>query len=170
MKKKLNKTKVSKSWIKGVRDSLKKSPPSGWSIIDGINGPGVQLLPIDCTYQNHNKSEKTLELTGSYKIVFELFRLNTSGKIKISARVAGIAGEPLFHEFNGVARALDSPKPKGTKKINSQSVAAWPAELQRECFSADNHDGIAHWIRDFLCDPPADFVLFIALARNLLMK
>jgi hypothetical protein len=170
MKNKTNETKVSKSWIKGVRDSLKQSPPSGWRIIDGINGHGVQLLPIDCTYQNHNKSGKPLDLTGSYKIVFELFRLNTSGNIKISARVASIEGEPLFHELNGIARALGCPKPKDTKKLNSQSVAAWPADSQRDSFSSDDHDGITEWVRNFLCDPPADFVLFVAFARNLLMK
>jgi hypothetical protein len=170
MKNRTNKTKASKSWIKGVRDSLKQSPPTGWSIIDGINGPGVQLLPIDCTYQKHNKSGKTLDLTGSYKIVFELFRLNTSGNIKISARVASIEGEPLFHELNGIARALGCPKPKGTKKLTSQSVAAWPSDPQRKSFSTDDHEGISNWVREFLCKSPADFVLFVAMARNLLMK
>ena len=156
------------SWIAGVRANLSQKPPSGWVVLDSITGRGVQLLPADETYLNRNRSGMDLKLVGEYKIVFEFFRLDKEGRVKISARVAGIEGHPLFHEFLGIARALGCPKPKGTAKKNTQSVAAWPAEDDRKKFDAANHKGMADWVRRFLSNPPPDFALFVAAAKNVL--
>lgn len=126
------------------------------------------MLPNDCAHINRNESGVDYNLVGKFRIVFEFFRLESSGKVKISARVAGIEGQPLFHEFNGIARGLGCPEPRDTKKKTSQSVAAWPAEKERKSFKKDDHSGMAKWVRGFLCQPPADFTLFVAHSRNLL--
>lgn len=128
------------------------------------------MLPTDCSYIHHNKSGKSCELVGEFRVVFEFFRLDRSGKVKISARVAGIKGQPLFHDFYGIARGVGCPEPKKTKKKNSQSVASWPTEKKRIKFEENDHSGMANWVRSFLCQPPADFTLFVALSRNLLSK
>jgi hypothetical protein len=156
------------SWVNGVRANLRENPPSGWAVLESITGRGVQLLPADRVFLEHNQSGRTLELVGEYKLVFEFFRLDQDEKVKISARVAGIEGHPLFHEFWGVARALGCPKPKGTTKKITQSVAAWPASEERSSFPAKSHQNMADWVSKFLQNPPADFVLFVAAARNLL--
>jgi len=156
------------SWIKGIRLDLSTKEPVGWIVLTGIEGRGIQLLPFGCVYLNHNSTDEDLHLVGKYKIVFEFFRLDNSRKVKISARVAGIEGDPLFHEFWGIARGLGCPKPKSTKKRNTQSVAAWPKFEERQIFDKADHVGMADWIRHFLCNPPADFTLFLAAVRNLL--
>jgi hypothetical protein len=162
--------KKSKSWIKGVHQNLLENPPEGWSIIEGIKGAGVQMLPIDCAHLHFNQTGQVYDLVGKFRIVFEFFRLDSSGNVKISARVAGIEGQPIYHEFNGIARGVGCPEPRDTKKKTSQSVAAWPAEKERTSFKKDDHSGMAEWVRAFLSEPPADFTLFVALSRNLLAK
>ena len=159
---------IKSNWVKQVRQRLNSIPPTGWVILEGVEGRGIQLLLLDCVYINHNATGKDLDLVGKYKIVFEFFRLDNSGKVKISARVAGIKGNPLFHEFWGIARGSGCPKPKSAKKRNTQSVAAWPKFEERPIFSNADYTGMADWIRHFLCNPPADFTLFVALCRNLL--
>lgn len=159
---------IKSNWVKQVSAGLNSTIPTGWVILEGIEGRGIQLLPLDCVYLNHNATGEDLDLVGKYKIMFEFFRLDNSGKVKISARVAGIEGDPLFHEFWGIARGLGCPKPKSTKKRNTQSVAAWPKSEERQTFDNADHAGMADWIRHFLCNPPADFTLFLAAVRNLL--
>lgn len=156
------------SWIKGIRLELSTKEPVGWIVLSGIKGRGIQLLPFDCVYLNHNSTDEERSLVGKYKIVFEFFRLDKSGKVKLSARVAGIERDSLFHEFWGIARGLGCPKPDKTKKKNTQSVAAWPKSEERQTFDNADHAGMAGWIRHFLCNPPADFTQFFAAARNLL--
>jgi hypothetical protein len=158
------------SWINGVRQNLQVNTPAGWIILEDIKGAGVQMLPDDCIYSHHNSSKEDYDLVGAFKIIFEFFRLDRSGNVKISARINGIEGQPLFHEFNGIARGLGCPEPRDNKKKTSQSVAAWPAEKERKSFKKDDHSGMANWVRVFLCQPPADFTLFVALSRNLLAK
>jgi len=156
------------SWISGVRQNLQGNPPVGWIILEDIKGAGVQMLPNDSVFIRKNASGKEHELVGKFKIVFEFFRLESAGNVKISARVAGIEGASLFHEFHGIARGFGCPKPKGTKKTETQSVAAWPCNDERVKFDSKDCEGMARWVRDFLSKMPADFALFIAAARNLL--
>jgi hypothetical protein len=144
-----NKSNNGSFWIKAVRSILLETPPPGWIVIEGIKGAGVQLLPSDPAYLDQNCSGEVHDLVGPYKVVFEVFRLGTSGNIKISARVAAVETQPLFHEFNGIARALGCPKPKGSKKGNTQSVAAWPADSDRQSFAVTDHEEIAGWVRAF---------------------
>jgi|688.fasta_scaffold2190633_2 hypothetical protein len=67
--------KKSKSWIKGVHQNLLENPPEGWSIIEGIKGAGVQMLPIDCAHLHFNQTGQVYDLVGKFRIVFEFFRL-----------------------------------------------------------------------------------------------
>ncbi len=161
-------TKKPTSWISGVRQNLQGNPPEGWIILGDIKGAGVQMLPNDCVFIRNNESGNDHELVGKFKIVFEFFRLESSGNVKISARVAGIEGTPLFHEFHGIARGFGCPKPKGTKKKETQSVAAWPSKDERVKFDSKDCEGMADWVRSFFCKMPPDLALFIAAARNLL--
>jgi hypothetical protein len=161
-------TKKNISWANGVRANLMEKPPTGWIVLNGIKGSGVQMLPEDDAYLTRNGTGVDLKLVGSYRLVFEFFRLDTSGDIKLSARVAGIEGQPMFHEFWGIARCFGCPAPKGTKKKDTQSVAAWPGNEKRLSFAATNHAGMADWVREFFANPPVDFVLFVAGARNLI--
>jgi hypothetical protein len=128
----------------------------------------VQFLPDDYAFIVKNKSGKNRDLVGDCRIVFEFFRLSSGGKVKISARIAGIDGQPLYHEFRGLARGMGCPKPKDARKKDTQSVAAWPLHESRPNFEADDHHGMADWVRQFLQNPPANFVLFLAASRNLL--
>jgi nephrocystin-3 len=163
-----NKPMKNTSWISGVRANLIENPPSGWIVLDRIKGAGIQMLPDEQAYLIRNRSGKDLELVGNYRLVFEFFRLNRSGNLKLSVRVAGIEGQPLFHEFWAIARALGCPRPKVTKKENTQSVAVWPENEERLSFGSTDHTGMAEWVRKFLVNPPADFVLFVAASRNLI--
>lgn len=160
--------KKSVSWVSGVRKFLQAGTPHGWVILDKINGRGVQLLPNDFSFLSKNQSKPERDLVGKNKIVFEFFRLDKSGDVKISARIAGTIDNPMFNQFWGIARALGCPKPKDTKKTSTQSVAAWPSHNDRPSFDADDYEGMVEWIRKFLQNPPPDFVLFVAAARNLL--
>ena len=157
-----------RSWVHGVRADLDRSSPSGWTVPGSIKGRGVQLLPSDEIYLNRNRSGRDVDLVGEHKIIFEFFRLDQGGKVKISARVSAIEGQPLFHEFLGIAVALGCPRPKSATQKTTQSVAAWPGEPDRQKFDAADHSGMANWIRRFLSDPPADFTFFVAAARNIL--
>jgi hypothetical protein len=158
------------SWVTGVRHELTQKPPLGWVVLKVIAGRGVQLCPNDCAYLTRNQSGIELQLVGTHKIVFEFFRLN-SGKLKLSARVSGIEGSPVYHEFYGIARSLGCPLPerKGKPK-SSQSVAVWPPEESRHSCVANDYVGMAEWVRNFLSAPPSDLTLFVAASRNLLVS
>ena len=159
---------ITPSWIHGLRRALLDRGPAGWKVMEGIQGAGVQLLPDDPIFLQRNASGAPHALVGPYKVIFEVFRLTTTGNLKISARISAKETQPLFHEFNGIARALKCPQPKGSRSQLSQSVAAWPANPYRQSFASTDYEGMARWVREFLHQPPADFTLFSALARNLL--
>jgi hypothetical protein len=164
----MNKSNNKVSWVTGVRDELTKKPPLGWVVLKDIAGRGVQLCPDDCAYLTRNQSGVELQLVGTHKIVFEFFRLN-SGKLKLSARVSGIDGSPVYHEFNGIARSLGCPLPEGMgKPKSSQSVAVWPPKESRHSCAANDYVGMAEWVRNFISAPPGDFSRFVAASRNLL--
>ena len=165
-----NKPNNAGSWVTGVRAQLSANPPSGWVVLEGIAGRGVQLCPKDCVYLTKNKSGLDLKLVGTHKIVFEFFRLDGTGDLKISARVAGIKGQALYHEFFGIARGFGCPLPRKTRQTSSQSVAAWPPQGSRHSCAVNDHAGMAKWVRRFLSAPPADFTLFVAASRNLLVS
>ena len=84
---------------------------------------------------DRNQSGLDLKLVGSHKIVFEFFRLDGTGELKISARVAGIKEQALYHEFFGIARGFGCPLPRKTRQTSSQSVAVWPSQGSRGRFS-----------------------------------
>ena len=154
----------------GVRDELTKKSPLGWVVLKDIAGRGVQLCPNDCAYLTGNQSGIELQLVGPHKIVFEFFRLN-SGNLKLSARVSGIEGSPVYHEFYGIARSLGCPLPAGKgKAVSSQSVAVWPPKESRHSCAANDYVGMAEWVRSFLSAPPSDFTHFVAASRNLLVS
>jgi len=156
------------SWASGVRDELTKKSQLGWVVLKDIAGRGVQLCPNDCAYLTRNQSGNELQLVGTHKILFEFFRLN-SGKLKLSARVSGMEGSPVYHEFYGIARSLGCPLPEGKgKPVSNQSVAVWPPEESRQSCAANDYVGMAEWVRSFLSAPPSDFSLFVAASRNLL--
>jgi len=164
----MNKSNNKVSWVTGVRDELTKKPPLGWVVLKDIAGRGVQLCPNDCAYLTRNQSGNEHQLVGTHKIVFEFFRLN-SGSLKLSARVSGIEGSPVYHEFYGIARSLGCPLPEGKgKAVSSQSVAVWPPKESRHSCAANDHVGMAEWVRDFLSAPLSDFTFFVAASRNLL--
>ena len=159
------------SWITGVREALVDDPPSGWCVLTKIKGSGVYLLPKDLADNLANSSGYDQKLTGQYKIVSEFFLLNSSKKKgKISARVAGVQGSELFHEFRGVARSCGCPKPdkpKGEKA--TQSVARWPAKDNPPIvFQKDEYGKMAMWVKCMLEKPPTDLTWFLAAVRNYL--
>lgn len=152
-------------WERNVYEAIQYKPICGWTLLT-IKGRGVFLLPCDLERNPNNRSGNELDLVGKYKVVFEFFRLDRSGVIKLSARVAGIYDQPQFHEFWGIARACVTPKPgKPTKITTTQSVAKWNLGLGRT-FDRNDTTGMVCAIESFLMSPTSDFNLFLACIRN----
>jgi hypothetical protein len=169
MKKRPNSVDESGRWYRRVQRELQASPPNGWSVVTEINGCGVFLLPKDSVFHDRNQSGTDLPLVGSYRLVFELFRLRQSGAVKLSARVAGVSGKSDFDRLYEIARACACPSPRAGISHQTQSVAAWMAEGQREVFEIEDHVGMAQWVRSFLSKPPNDFLIFLQRVHDYLV-
>lgn len=161
MKKRSNSGDESGPWYRRVQRELQASPPNGWSVVTGISGCGVFLLPNDSVFHDRNQSDTDLPLVGSYRIVFEFFRLTRSGAVKLSARVAGVPGKTDFDRIDEIARACASPSPRAGISYRTQSVAAWMPKGRREVFKIEDHVGMAQWVRNFLAKQPEDFSRFL---------
>ena len=170
MKKKAGKSDASEPWYRRVHQELEAHPPECWSVVNGINGAGVFLLPNDGALHEQNCSEQDIPLVGSYRIIFEFFRLSRSGAIKVSARVAGTSGEPLFDRLNSIAQDCLCPLPGRRVARQTQSVAAWPVRHERPVYAVEDHTGMANWLREFLAKPPHDFQRFLKEVESYLVS
>jgi hypothetical protein len=170
MKTKKNSDGGSGSWHLRVRREIEADPPFGWSVVNGVTGVGVYLLPVEEIFREHNLSGRVRRLVGPHLVVFEFFRLNRTGAIKLSARVSGTRGDKTFDALCIIARSTNSPAPKAGVAHQTQSVAAWMSYNERPRFESADHRGMANWLREFLKTPPDDFTLFLNAVRDYLKK
>ena len=145
------------SWVLGVRSNLQNSSISEWNVLENVDGRGVFLLPSELYSRRSFAGRPNRDLVGTYKLVFEFFRLDGSGQVKISARVSGIEGDRLFEEFWQIARDCECPAPRrSSHQRDTQSVAKWVGPS----FPSNDHRGMANWIRRFLSQEPDSFSHF----------
>ena len=141
-----------------------------WKIIEATNngnqaGSGLFLIPKTwegCPWLLLGDTPEGFPIIGNRKVIFELFRLTQSGRIKLSARCRYLDGVKPFASYDKLrrlARSLGCPSPKNVQAVSTKSVATWP--IRRPYFKKRDYKGIAEWLWKFLSSPPKDFDEFI---------